>query len=258
MKSKSSMITVGQFAQVEEDSRPGFKTRWIVDKHGCPACGNITKYELKLPTMPIVSTCSHCTGYDHRPVAGKDIWIFNYHYDQRAAGKKVENTENKKPGGKPEWRKYFAGSDREGRFVSPHARKHVPYHDTGSRQLDLSGFFLLNPPSSGKEAGKPHSDPDEGPGIIRRPGFARGKPNGETSWAALCPICGELNEIHAFYGDGGGGKWGWITDQRGPPAKQCRHYDARELMRINPYFYFRKPESELTLIELASGKVITK
>ena len=82
MKSKET-IRVGQFARIEEDKRPGFHTKFLVDRQGCPACGNITKYELKPPTMPAVSVCEHCKGLEDGGKAlgsGEQIWIFNYTY----------------------------------------------------------------------------------------------------------------------------------------------------------------------------------
>jgi hypothetical protein len=83
MKSRETPIRIGQFARIEEDKRPGFHTKFLVDRQGCPACGNITRYEVKPPTMPAVSTCEHCTGLENGGKAlgsGDEIWIFNYTY----------------------------------------------------------------------------------------------------------------------------------------------------------------------------------
>ena len=73
-------ITVGQFARIEKDRRPGFGTRWLVDKQGCPACGNITKYELKPPTFPAVSSCKHFSRLTKKDGWKEDTWIFEYTY----------------------------------------------------------------------------------------------------------------------------------------------------------------------------------
>ena len=80
MKSKET-IRVGQFARIEEDKRPGFSAKFLIDRQGCPSCGNITIYELKPPTMPAVSTCPHCAGPEEKKISsGEPTWMFNYTY----------------------------------------------------------------------------------------------------------------------------------------------------------------------------------
>ena len=74
-------IRVSQFARIEGDKNPGFKAKFLVDRQGCPACGNITKYELKPPTMPAVSTCQHCRGPEEKKLSAREpMWLFNYTY----------------------------------------------------------------------------------------------------------------------------------------------------------------------------------
>ncbi len=87
-------VNVSQFARIVEDERPGFDTKWLVDKHGCPTCGNITKYELKLPTMPAVNVCKHCTGISNRGNSTEAIWAFDYRHEVE----KKKKTAAAKPG----------------------------------------------------------------------------------------------------------------------------------------------------------------
>ena len=94
MKSKET-IRVGQFARIEEDKRSGFNAKFLVDRQGCPACGNITKYELKPPTMPAVSTCPHCTGPEEKKFSsGEPTWMFNYTYIPQLE-EKVQNKQSR-------------------------------------------------------------------------------------------------------------------------------------------------------------------
>ena len=77
---KEETLTVGQFAETEKDTKAGSTAMYLVDKHGCPACGNLTKYELKEPTMPAVSTCSHVTHLEKKSGMKVNIWTFQYTY----------------------------------------------------------------------------------------------------------------------------------------------------------------------------------
>ena len=96
MKSRETPTRIGQFARIEEDKRPGFHTKFLVDRQGCPACGNITRYELKPPTMPAVSTCPHCTGPEEKKFSsGEPTWMFNYTYIPQFE-EKVQNKQKPK------------------------------------------------------------------------------------------------------------------------------------------------------------------
>ena len=140
-------------------------------------------------------------------------------------------------------------------------KKRPLYHDVHLVQTDLFKFFPHNQSElfdffeKDLPRAKVNVDPDEDPGTIRRPGHARSI-NGQHFWSANCPVCGEVNEIPATFGNGSNGREGWIPDQIGPLTRQCKHYDSRILMRLNPDYYFRNPDNEPTLLEIASGKVV--
>ena len=82
-------ITEVQFARIEKDKRKGFNTRWIVDKHKCPACGSETRYELKPPHFPQVHVCSHVVGLENKSLdPDHPIWVISYNYQVPVTRKK--------------------------------------------------------------------------------------------------------------------------------------------------------------------------
>ena len=82
-------IDVGQLLQLEEDKRKGFNTKWLVDKQGCPACGNHTKYELKKPHLPQVSACEHVRNLTEQH---EGIYVVRYHYQIEKKSKRSPTT----------------------------------------------------------------------------------------------------------------------------------------------------------------------
>ena len=80
MTATKRTISINQAATIIEDVRQGFKTKWLVDEHGCPACGAITKFEYKPPTMPAVRVCKHCTGPSNKEIGSSSSWTINYTY----------------------------------------------------------------------------------------------------------------------------------------------------------------------------------
>ncbi len=80
MTAKKGTLSINQEATIIEDVRQGFKTKWLVDEHGCPACGAITKYEYKPPTMPAVNVCKHCTGPSKKDKGKGTTWTIKYTY----------------------------------------------------------------------------------------------------------------------------------------------------------------------------------
>ena len=79
---KQEAITVGQFATIRTYRGRGKELmgKELIDKKGCPSCGSITRYELKRPTMPAISTCSHVSGLESKGSAKKEIWLIKYTY----------------------------------------------------------------------------------------------------------------------------------------------------------------------------------
>lgn len=79
---KQEAITVGQFATIRTYRGRGNELmgKELIDKKGCPSCGSITRYELKRPTMPAISTCSHVSGLESKGSAKKEIWLIKYTY----------------------------------------------------------------------------------------------------------------------------------------------------------------------------------
>ena len=79
---KQEAITVGQFATIRTYRGRGNELmgKELIDKKGCPSCGSITRYELKRPTMPAISTCSHVSGLESKGSAKKEIWLIRYTY----------------------------------------------------------------------------------------------------------------------------------------------------------------------------------
>ena len=76
---KMEGLDVEQFLRKEKNPRKGFNNIWLVDRQGCPACGNRTTYELKPPNFPQVHVCEHVRGLDRRN-EGDGIYLVKYHY----------------------------------------------------------------------------------------------------------------------------------------------------------------------------------
>lgn len=80
MKPGNNMIEVCHIGRIEEDTRKGFNTMWVVDEEGCPACGVKTCYELKLPTFPARLSCPHLKRFEWKYTTS---YIFHYLYDPK-------------------------------------------------------------------------------------------------------------------------------------------------------------------------------
>ena len=76
---KTEEVVVSHFLHKDKKKKSGFNITYMVDREGCPACGNRTIYELKPPYFPQIKACEHVRGLDRRNEE-HGVYLVDYHY----------------------------------------------------------------------------------------------------------------------------------------------------------------------------------